>query len=669
MCIQINRNTCIETEIMTSPVKIALSNLKRDIEKTCKPTEQKGANIVLLRGEQKRESFLLRVKDGCLEIIASDDLGLVYGIYEVSRSVLGVENFWFWNDQKFEPKDGYLMAEDFSFQSEPARVKYRGWFVNDEILLIGWNVERSKEKAWEMVFETLLRCGGNMTIPGTDLNSKVYRYMASSMGLMITHHHAEPLGAEMFIRAYPYLKPSYAEHADLFEQLWREGIEKQKDLNVIWNLGFRGQGDYPFWAVDPQYQTMESRGKLMSDIIRKQYELVREVKKDAVCCTNLYGETMELYRDGYLDLPEDVIKIWADNGFGKMVTRRQENHNPRIYALPSMEDDGRHGIYYHVSFYDLQAANHITMLPNSPEFVKRELTEVLEHHADDYWIINCSNVKPHVYFLDFVAKMWQMGDIGVTEHRKNYVSTYYGAENAEKVSRCLAQYPKYALAYGAHEDEHAGEQFSNHVMRMLVAQYMTDEDKPSEWLLWATDEPTLKGQIEWYFNLCEKAAEGYRKYLDECIHTMTELSEPGRKLFEDSLMLQVRIHLHCYSGAAHACQSLLLGIEKDYKRAFYEAGKAKKEYTKGNAAMRGREHGKWHEFYENDCQADVKQSAWVLGGLMSYLRTLGDGPHFYLWQREFQDTEEDQRVMLLLTTKNHPQDEELFELMEQKWDV
>jgi len=35
-----------------------------------------------------------------------------------------------------------------------------------------------------------------------------------------------------------------------------------------------------------------------------------------------------------LEFPDDVIKIWADSGYGKMVSRRQENHNPRIYALP-----------------------------------------------------------------------------------------------------------------------------------------------------------------------------------------------------------------------------------------------------------------------------------------------------------------------------------------------
>ena len=235
-----------------------------------------------------------------------------------------------------------------------------------------------------------------MVIHGTDANWRSYRQLASDMGLYITDHHAEPQGAEMFARAYPDLEASYDRYPELFEKLWRQGITEQKRMNVIWNLGFRGQGDRPFWEDDPRYATPEARGRLMSELIRRQYDMVREQIPDAVCCTNLYGETMELYQSGLLDMPEDVIKIWADNGYGKMVSRRQLNHNPRICSLPSEGDRGRHGIYYHVSFYDLQAANHITMLPNPPEFVRRELTEALDHHTDDYWIINCSNVKPHV---------------------------------------------------------------------------------------------------------------------------------------------------------------------------------------------------------------------------------------------------------------------------------
>ena len=52
---------------------------------------------------------------------------------------------------------------------------------------------------------------------------------------------------------------------------------------------------------------------------------------------------------------------------------------------------------------------------------------------------------------------------------------------------------------------------------------------------------------------------------------------------------------------------------------------------------------------------------------MSFARTMGEGPHYYEWMREFNDSEADRRVMLILNTDNHPDDDTLWRLMEQHW--
>lgn len=507
-----------------------------------------------------------------------------------------------------------------------------------------------------------------MVIPGTDKNSKLYCELASAMGLKITHHHAEPLGAEMFARAYPGRIPSYNKYPAEFQALWKEAIRRQIGRSIVWNLGFRGQGDCPFWNHDPQIQTDQERGELISRIIRIQYDMVKQEDPNAVCSTNLYGEIMELYQKGCLNLPEEVIKIWADNGYGKMVSRRQENSNPRIPALPSKDQKGKHGIYYHVSFYDLQAANHITMLSNSPEFVRQELLRVLTAGADDYWIINCSNVKPHIYYLDLIARMWRDGDVDITAHLKEYIITYYGAEHWERIAECLKHYWDCPPLFGNREDEHAGEQFSNHPARILITQYIKNKEQPAGELLWAVESDSLSGQIAWYGNLCRQAGADYETYKKECAETLAALEGKAAMLFQDSIMLQARIQSYCYNGAFYVCRSLLNALEDRHQIAFYYAGKARKNYLKANEAMRSREHGKWRVFYKNECLTDVKQTAYVLEGLMAYERIQGDGPHFYSWQREFLYAEEDRRVALVMNMENHLKDEELFELMEEKWD-
>lgn len=666
MNIKINRNTEI-VGAQTEAVRHAAAHLRRDMDKIFIKTSKPGCPIVLVEGRTPKEGFRISISEGSMQIEASDELGFVYGLYAVSEKFLGIRAFWFWNDQIFEKREEICLAADYQFVSKPFRVRYRGWFVNNEVLIHTWHVDREKDKPWEMVFETLLRCGGNMVIPGTDKNSKKYAELADSMGLWITHHHAEPLGAEMFARAYPELEASYDLYPEKFHSLWQDAIEAQRDRKIIWNLGFRGQGDRPFWDEDDRYQTDAARGKLMGDLIRMQYDMVKASDPNAVCSTNLYGETMELYQKGCLSLPEDVIKIWADNGYGKMVSRRQGNDNPRVCSLPDKKEEAN-GIYYHVSFYDLQAANHITMLPNSPEFVRAELMAVLERGGDDFWIVNCSNVKPHVYYLDFFAQMWKVGEVDIARHRKEYTEKYFSVEGSLAVAERLGEYPRYAVSYGTREDEHAGEQFTNHGIRMLLHQFMKDRESRSEDMLWAAPHDTLKEQTDWYRDVCEAGSFSYQEYLGKCESTEVQLTNRDRELFADSVLLQVKIHYHCFRGALAACDGMRAAFAKDYRMAFYLAGKARKEYLKADLAMRSREHGKWHGFYENECLTDIKQTAWVLEGFMSYVRALGDGPHYYEWQRDYLYSEKDRRVMLIMNMENHLRDKELFTLMETAMD-
>ena len=637
--------------------------LRRDMRKmlgACGPENE----IVLRRSALlPPEAWRMAVSPDSIMVTYADDLGAVYALLNLSETALGVAPLWFWNDQRPERRETVRIPCG-ERKSTPAAVRYRGWFINDEVLLSAWSLDGSRDKPWEMAFEALLRLGGNLVIPGTDKNAHRYRALAASFGLYVTHHHAEPLGAAMFRRAYPELIPSYKAHPALFEQLWREAIQAQKDMKVVWNLGFRGQGDRPFWEEEPQYDTPAKRGALISALIRRQYDMVQEVLPGAPCCTNLYGEVMELYRDGLIELPGEIIRVWADNGYGRMVTRRQGNHNPRVRALPPQGSAGAHGLYYHASFYDLQAASHMTLLPNPPEFVRGELQEALRLGVSAYWIVNCSNIKPHVYLLDYLAALWREGDMDPQRHRLAYCERYYGQENAQRVADCFAAYYAHALPYGRHADEHAGEQFGNHGARMLVSQWMRDATQPADGMRWAADAPTLRGQVVWYREKCEEAVRGYSALWQTCEMTLPQLTGPGRTLFEDSVMMQAGLLLHTYEGARLAMESLLLAMDRDWLRAFYAAGKSRAAYLAADQTMRDREHGHWRLFYANDCLADVKQSAWLMGVLMGVLRNHGDGPHFYEWQRRFLDALEDADVMLILNMENHLNNDELFALMQ-----
>lgn len=661
----ISDNGVHDTILYTEPVKRVVSRFRRDVNMILeRKNDAKGGDIVMRMEKMPAEQYRLDVKKDILIVMAGDELGFIYAFHYISEQYLGILPFWFWNDQKLSPKRQAEIPVG-EYTSGGFDITYRGWFINDEVLISHWNAGVSNEYPWEMVFEALLRLGGNLVIPGTDKNSKIYAPLAADMGLIITHHHAEPLGAEMFARAYPQLTPSYNEHPDLFRKLWKEGIKKQKGQKVIWNLGFRGQGDVPFWENDSAYDTPEKRGELISGIIKEQYDMVKREVPDAVFCTNLYGEIMELFREGLLAIPEDVIMIWADNGYGKMVSRRQGNHNPRVPAIPDEKlKDKNHGMYYHVSFYDLQAANHITMLPNSMEFVEKELGTAYKSGIDKLWVINASNIKPHVYPLDFIANYWKNERKTAQEHRKKYLLEYYTKETSliKKMKGCLEDYFSDTISYGMREDEHAGEQFYNYVTRGLIHGWMKNGGKkPCEILYWCAEKKEFSEQVLWYKEKCEQGLKRFEKLLKKC----EEVDLEAGKLWEDSILLQVKLHLFCIKGAISFCEGYRKYKSKKYMDAFYLIGEAAIQYEEANKAMREREHGKWKDFYANDCLTDIKETAYCLERLMGYIRNLDDGPDFYKWQRDVVYSEEDKRVVLITNMENHMTDRELFWAMKE----
>lgn len=295
----LNRNTIFPAAVTAKPIQYALGALRRDFDRIFAATAAPGGRLLLtINHTLAAEQYTLTAGTDTLLLSASDDLGFVYGLFEISRRFLGVQPFWFWNDQPFEVRESVKILTNTVIESKPARVTYRGWFINDETLLSHWKVERRADLPFIMAFEPLLWLGGNRVIPGTGKNAHIYRQAAADMGLIITHHHAEPLGAEMFAQVYPDLEPMYSKYPEKFRALWQAGIDAQKGIRVIWNIGFRGQGDKTFWDDDPKYDTPEKRGELMSALIKEQYDLVKDNDPNVVCCTNYTAKRWNFIRMG-----------------------------------------------------------------------------------------------------------------------------------------------------------------------------------------------------------------------------------------------------------------------------------------------------------------------------------------------------------------------------------
>ncbi len=658
MSFKISLNTSIEYNGNEKSVLNAVSILERDIAKCFDEPNAPENKIVLAECEDMAdEAYVIEVNSG-MTVRAKGDLGFVYGLLRISEEFLGIKPFWFWLDQKLT-KTCCKDVADGTYTSKTPAVKYRGWFINDEVLIMKWQVNGDRTEPWRMALEALLRCGGNTVIPGTDKNSRIYRSLATEMGLWITHHHAEPLGAEMFVRAYPDEEPNYAQKPEMFYKLWEDAVEEQKDMKVVWCLGFRGQGDCPFWSNDSsgRFDTDAKRGKAISDVIELQRQMVMKKVSNPVFCTNLYGEIMELYEAGYINFADDIIKVGADNGYGKMVTRRRDNHSPRISSMPK-KPEVHGGIYYHASFYDLQAANHITMLPNTVDFVNRELNEVKRMNAVDLWVINCSNIRPHAYYLDAIAKKWFGGEVSDETHSREFAATYY--DGNESVAKCLESYAKSMTAYGEHEDEHAGEQFYNENVRLLIGQYIRDKNAVTNRLRWLTGDKPLSEQVRHYSAICENGLAKTEEYYNCCVRASESLDGELKQLFDATVLLQAKIIYFCCKGVTVFAKAYEALENKEYLNSFMLLGDSASLYDAANDAMKVAEYGVWQGFYFNECFADVKHTAYMIRKLMGIVRELGDNPTHDTWYRKAVYAPEDRGVYALLVLDNHMEEWDLY---------
>ncbi|WP_176084009.1 glycosyl hydrolase 115 family protein [Martelella sp. HB161492] len=669
----LSRNTTIAfPETPTVPVRNALGIFARDFAKVFGAAPlgvgRGSADIVLTidpdADARGPESFSIDFSDGAgsavSHVTANDELGLIYALLHLSEHWLGVDPFWFWADR--EPQRLETIAVPArAFRSPKRRVRYRGWFVNDEVCLIGWTeIYPPPAEIWKPVFETLLRLGGNLVIPGTDLpRDGVQTAVAAEMGLHVSHHHAEPLGAEMFFRAHPDQEASFDRNGALFEALWREAIERQKDQRVVWALGFRGQGDCPFWEQDPAYDTPERQGALISRAVQRQYDLLQAILPGAPCLTYVYGEIAELYRAGHIEFPPGVMRIWSDNGYGRMVSRRQHNHSLRVPSLPEPQDQGPHGIYYHATFHDLQASSHLTMLPVASSLIIGELQAAFAAGADALLLVNCGNVRPHLYTLDLIAQLWNHGYADAALAPSEFAGRYF-PQQSEAVSELIRRHIACAIAYGPHDDDRAGDEFYHHPARSLAGHVMRGEtDRTAEDLIWATGRVSLRDQARWFEEHAAAAAERYRRLEQDCDQLAQSLAEDQAVFFRDFLLFQTRFHRSSAQGLSFLANSILAFLDGAYPQAFVHAAQSVWAYRETLSAMENSEHGKWQHFFRADWLTNVKITLYTVESLRSFYRMFGDGPDFFLWHKAYLMPEREKKIYLENTHRNPPSDDAL----------
>lgn len=329
---------------------------------------------------REREAYSVRAEEGDILISGADELGTIYAIYTFSEKVLGVDPWYYWNDFPPLRKTEILVDGGLRIEHGAAKFKYRGFFINNEDMMSGSFPDPLRENTlslekFEKICELILRLKGNFIAPGTRVYpDETARDVADLRGLYVNDHHVTPLGLNVYL--WPKDEPySYVTNPQGFERYWKQCIDAQKHRKMLWTVGFRGKGDAAFWGYDESApKTDEERGALISKAVARQVELIREVQPDADIIFNMYEEQAALCAKGYLTVPENVIRVWPNDGAGIMSDRG------RVAAGD--------GAYFHIT-----ACRNRICEAVSPERVYSELGRYVENDACGCLVMNVGNIR------------------------------------------------------------------------------------------------------------------------------------------------------------------------------------------------------------------------------------------------------------------------------------
>ncbi|MBF9018261.1 MULTISPECIES: glycosyl hydrolase 115 family protein [unclassified Oceanispirochaeta] len=402
----------------------------------------------------KWEAFLITTVDSSLVIAGADRRGTVFGIFTLSRA-MGVSPWYWWSEVRPKKRDSlYVRASNYT-EGSPS-VKYRGLFINDEVMgpnsMHDWAKKtfeteegRIGPKVYTRVFELLLRLKANYCWPAmhppshwfnkNPLNPQLAEDYAIVMG---TSHCEQMLRNNMTEWDSDTMGPwNYKVNRDGILDYWKERLESNSQYENTYTVGLRGTEDTELEGsesmsemVELTQQALDDQRLLLSESINPNPEQIPQV----LC---LYKEVLVVYQNG-LKVPDDITLLWVDDNHGYM----------RQLSTPEEQNrTGGSGLYYHLSLLGTPEG-YLWLSTISPELMSSELTKAYEFGADRIWMFNVGDIKPAEKELNFALDLaWDINSWTPDKaegYMKHWASETFGEERADAIADVMRRF--YLLA-------------------------------------------------------------------------------------------------------------------------------------------------------------------------------------------------------------------------------
>ncbi|GGD47538.1 glycosyl hydrolase 115 family protein [Pseudoxanthomonas indica] len=386
-----------------------------------------------------------------LIVVGSDRRGAVFGLYDLSEKI-GVSPWhWFADVPVRLQRNVYLVGGS---AGDHPRVKYRGFFINDEEPAFGdWakqNFGGYNARMYAHVFELLLRLKGNTLWPAM-WPPKAFNdddpqniVLADAMGVVMGTSHHEPM-----TRAHDEWhrhteqgvtggKWDYGSNAAHLRTFWRGGIERMvskghgQAYDSLVTVGMRGDGDE---AMQEGTAT-----QLLETIVSDQRAIIADVTgrpaRETPQVWALYKEVQDYYDHG-MRVPDDVILLFADDNWGQ-IRRLPTDDKPRA---------GGYGVYYHFDYVGLPR-NYKWLNTNQNEKTWQQMDLAYARGARALWMVNVGDIKPMEFPLSFFLRQaWNpeaMTVEAMAAFPRDWAGAQFGAEAGPAIGALLTRYSQYA---------------------------------------------------------------------------------------------------------------------------------------------------------------------------------------------------------------------------------
>jgi len=607
---KITRNTAIRDESHNAAAAYATAALRRDLDARLGFADRDApAGTLSLRIEPEGCAFdahKVEVRPDGVTITGSDELGLIHGIYAFSEKWLGADPCQWITGIVPELVESVELPCG-SYASQPYTFRHRGWFFNDEDLLVGFQMESPSQgfsrKVWQALLECALRMHCTCVIPGTNIVSDEPQIqLASDMGLFIAQHHAEPLGScpMLWPRGVPF---SWSTSKEFMIDWWRRAIERQAGKKVLWTLGFRGLADRPFWVDDPNLAPdapLETKAAIINEALATQHQLIRDLRgeESPELFGYLWGESYELFNAGLLRFPADTTIIHTDGGNGCMA----DNVEKMVAA-----SDHPTGVYQHISMFT--GALSVRVTSYSPKTYAREMQRVVDAGMNNIFILNVGNLREKIFNLrqvmGYANDYASMASICGTDGDA-YFGWYAGHvlkagdARAAQVYRDLTELP-FRLD-DENPDSAFGDNIYTNIVRYSLQRLYNREDQPPAIFGLATRAglQTLGEAMDWFIGKLGAVAPKWELAVTRARDNTRHLAGAPLRFYEQEGLAQIEKVTALNAMALHFCHSIRLYLAGAGYDACLEAFQAVRHCDAALEIERRIDTGKFAGWHRND---------------------------------------------------------------------